>query len=207
VTERRKVSPVEAWKAIDAMASQQELDRIKGLGEKELDEELVAAGFDPAEVRTIGQEAIEKAAREAGIEGAGEKPTPVQAEASPGQRSGAQVEPLPSRPRKMRWFALSATAAIAAAVIAAMSGPANVARAPTGADAPETGVAVPATESGLQQRAAQLRDEAFKACEKAQWGACLERLDAAKRLDPAGEANPRVRGWRGTAERRMTGPP
>jgi hypothetical protein len=105
----------------------------------------------------------------------------------------------------MRWVALSATAAIAAAVIAVfvMAGPTMVATPPPPPTARDTGVTAPKPPSAQEQRGAELRDEAFGACEKAQWRTCLQKLDEAKALDPAGDANPRVRGWRGTAERRV----
>jgi hypothetical protein len=153
VTERRKVPPVEAWKAIDEMASQQEAPR--------------------------------------------------------GERGGAQGPSWPSappRPRRMRWVALSVTAAIAAALVAmfAMTGPKLVPTSNPQSSVPDTGDAAPERETMPQRRAAQLRDEAYKACEKAQWAGCLQKLNEAKALDPAGDANPRVRGWRGTAERRAT---
>jgi hypothetical protein len=115
------------------------------------------------------------------------------------------VEAWKAAPRRMQWVALSATAAIAVGVIAlfAMSGPTMVATSRPQSSGPDPGDAAAKPESMPPQRAAQLRDEAYKACEKGQWQTCLERLDEAKALDPAGDANPRARGWRGTAERRV----
>ncbi len=40
--------------------------------------------------------------------------------------------------------------------------------------------------------ATELRRQAFRACEEREWQRCLERLDEAARLDPAGETDPRV---------------
>ena len=43
------------------------------------------------------------------------------------------------------------------------------------------------------------RVEALRACDEAQWRRCLEGLDAARALDPAGDASPRVRAARQSA--------
>jgi hypothetical protein len=130
--------------------------------------------------------------------------TEAQRQTPQGERGGAQAQPLSSAPRRMQWVALSATAAIAAAVIAifAMTGPAIVATSRPQSSAPDTGDAAAKPDSIPQQRAGQLRDEAYKACEEEKWRMCLQKLDEAKALDPAGDTNPRARGWRGTAERR-----
>jgi hypothetical protein len=114
VSDRRKPSPVEAWAAIDAMASQQELDRIKALSEADLDRELAALGIDPAAARSVGQSALEAAAREAGLG--------TLAETSPAPHAIGPAGPAPpgvivARPRRTgRWIALAAAASLAAAV-------------------------------------------------------------------------------------------
>lgn len=52
------------------------------------------------------------------------------------------------------------------------------------------------------ERAAELRREALKTCE-AQPRSCLDRLDEAKRLDPAGDRAPEVQGARRAAEQQL----
>jgi len=42
------------------------------------------------------------------------------------------------------------------------------------------------------ERAAELRRQAFRACDDSDWERCLERLDEAASLDPAGDRQPRV---------------
>ncbi len=49
-----------------------------------------------------------------------------------------------------------------------------------------------------QERADKLRDEAEKACAQELWGRCVDRLDEAKHLDPAGETGARVQALRAT---------
>jgi hypothetical protein len=46
------------------------------------------------------------------------------------------------------------------------------------------------------QLAGTLRDEAFAACRASAWARCEDKLNQAKALDPAGEADPRVRSSR-----------
>jgi DNA-directed RNA polymerase specialized sigma24 family protein len=50
-----------------------------------------------------------------------------------------------------------------------------------------------------EQRAAELRREAFEQCGGKQWQRCIETLDRAKALDPAGERDPRVEQARAAA--------
>lgn len=202
MTERRKIPPVEAWKAIDAMVSQGELDRIKGLSDKEVEDELKEAGFDLDAVRTIGQDAIEKAAREAGIDVGGvTRAAPALGKTAGGEAHGAKVTPFPSARRRTRWDAFLAAAAIAAALIAvfAMAGPAIVAWFRGERIGPDRDT-VPRRELPPELRAAQLRDEGFKACAAMQWVSCVAKLDEAKQLDPAGDSDPRVQEWRSAAQ-------
>jgi DNA-directed RNA polymerase specialized sigma24 family protein len=59
---------------------------------------------------------------------------------------------------------------------------------------------------GPLERAADLRRAAFEACESQRWQPCLDRLDEARRLDPAGDAADDVRRARETAERGLAPP-
>ena len=56
-------------------------------------------------------------------------------------------------------------------------------------------------------RAAELREKAFEKCLAAAWADCVERLDEAKRLDPAGDSHPAVQQARENAKRGQTPPP
>lgn len=49
-----------------------------------------------------------------------------------------------------------------------------------------------APEEPVLERARALRDEAFESCERSAWKDCLDKLDEAKALDPAGDTEPRV---------------
>lgn len=52
----------------------------------------------------------------------------------------------------------------------------------------------------VMERARSLRELAFESCDRSAWQDCLDRLDEARALDPAGDADPRV----GAARRRAT---
>lgn len=57
-----------------------------------------------------------------------------------------------------------------------------------------------------EPEAARLRKEAFAACDAKAWFSCLEGLDAAKRLDPAGDQAPAVAAARRAAEKAIAVP-
>jgi RNA polymerase sigma factor (sigma-70 family) len=56
-------------------------------------------------------------------------------------------------------------------------------------------------------RAAELREAGLDRCAASDWRACLEKLDAAGKLDPAGDARPEVRKARDDARRALSTPP
>ncbi len=56
-------------------------------------------------------------------------------------------------------------------------------------------------------RAEILRGEAESECARGAWRACLDKLDEAKRLDPAGDETPKMRESRRAAERALEPPP
>jgi hypothetical protein len=84
------------------------------------------------------------------------------------------VRPLP-RIRLVAWLAAAAVGAMAAVLIV------NTRRTPPDLSPPPQ-----------RERAADLRREAFAACEQAIWTLCEKKLDDAKGLDSNGEADPRV---------------
>jgi hypothetical protein len=62
---------------------------------------------------------------------------------------------------------------------------------------PDTSVALPLPTP--RERAAQLRALAHEACDHARWQECLDRLDEAQPLDPAGDADPGIKDLRDLA--------
>jgi hypothetical protein len=56
------------------------------------------------------------------------------------------------------------------------------------------------------QRAAHLRKVGIAECDARRWRTCVEALDAARDIDPAGESNPRVQAARRAFENRVPPP-
>ena len=130
-------------------------------------------------------------------EGGGEKLAHIAADE---KVPAPQIRQRVSRMRRFmrqRWAAeLAAVAAIVAAVLVAwywLRRP-----QPTAEVLPTPVPEIKVPEELL--RAQKLREDAFEACERKEWSQCLERLDEAARLDPAGDRADNVRGARENAE-------
>jgi hypothetical protein len=146
---------------------EEEADRLATMSDEDFEREMSALP-DPAHVPTA-EELLARGAELATkrAEGAGG-----------GAASSAKVKTLPVRPRRAQWvMAFVAAAAVFALVIA------GVVRKPDIVSAPSP---------GHEARAAKLREEAFAACDARQWRACEDKLGEARKLDRAGDADPRV---------------
>lgn len=174
MTEPRKRTDAEVWQALEKVAAElKDLERIDALSDEELDRELRAAGIDPDEAMELGPAFLVRPPRRA-------PGTPPQART--GRRQAARSA------RKVQWVAWAALAAAVVLVVGWLaSRPDNVA-------SPRPDDRTPVTD-GLAtkpQAAAKLRDEAFGACAAGLRGACEEKLNAARALDPAGEQYAKV---------------
>ncbi len=58
-----------------------------------------------------------------------------------------------------------------------------------------------------RERAARLRALASEACDHARWQDCLDRLDEAQPLDPAGDGDPQIQDLRRVARGALNRPP
>jgi hypothetical protein len=176
VTDGRNIPPHDAWDALERMALDDEAERVGSLSDDALDRELASRGLDPKALRARGEALAAKLA------------------------ATAPARPVTLRPKKggtrTRLPVLLAAAAIAAAaiVVFAMAGPTMVAMIRHKVIGPD--VALPKRELPAEERAAQLRDNAFKECESMRWETCEDLLDEARKLNPAGESDPRVKQWR-----------
>lgn len=72
---------------------------------------------------------------------------------------------------------------------------------PTPPAPPTANPSPPPVESDLVAATNAKRDDAFTACDEARWALCDRLLDEAKKLDPAGESDPRVLRARAAADR------
>jgi hypothetical protein len=175
MTEPRKRSPAEVWRALENASTDAEVGRIDALSDDELDAELRAAGIDPADAAKIGADVLgpAPASGDGGVASRVPARTGV-AEAKPA------VDDAPRGRRRAYWIAGFAAAAVVIGVLVTR---------PSGG--PEVGTGHPDTEAALKE-AADLRDRAFGACDEGYWAACEDALNAARSLDPAGETAPRV---------------
>ncbi len=175
MTEPRKRSPAEVWRALEKASTDAEVGRIDALSDDELDAELRAAGIDPADAAKIGMDVLEPApaASDGGVASGVPARTGV-AEAK------AAVDEAPRGRRRVYWIAGFAAAAVVIGVLVTR---------PSGG--PPVGTGHPDAEAALKE-AADLRERAFGACDQGYWAACEDALNAAQRLDPAGETAPRV---------------
>jgi hypothetical protein len=153
----------------------EEADRLAKMSDEDFEREM-GAKAEPSHVPTAEEllaRGAERAAKRA---------------ASGGPATGAKVKAVPAQPRRRQWIALLAAAAIGGLVVAVVMNP------------HETQVSHPRLhddsggeqEPTAQERAARMREEAFAACGKRRWEECESRLNLAKKLDPAGDADPRV---------------
>ncbi|WP_437737675.1 RNA polymerase sigma factor [Sorangium sp. So ce1335] len=160
-------------------------------------------GPPPVEARELARWAEEQAAatRDArqtlswmAREGEGEKLESIAAEE---QVPAARVRQRVSRMRRWmreRWLAeLAAVAALALLAIVVVRLLRSAKDLPEVAPLPEPPPrALPEAPMDPLERARSLRAEALRACEEAAWRRCLDQLDEADRLDPAGRGAPDV---------------
>ncbi len=174
MTEPRKRSPAAVWRALEKAGDDAELERINAMTGDELDAELRAAGLDPAEAAKIGADVLGPVPASSNGGVASEVP----ARTGVAEAKGA-VREAPRRRRRVYWIAGFAAAAVVIGVLVTRpsGGP------PVGTGHPDT---------AALKEAADLRERAFGACDQGYWAACEDALNAARSLDPAGEAAPRV---------------
>jgi hypothetical protein len=170
-----------------------EAERVLAMTEEERERALRAAGVDVGREKENAVAWRTKAERGELPEIAGVGAPRASAVATPpvaaaGPVSGAPVVPLrlPGRRgghRVLMLLAASFVLGVGLLIVAQRLGDESVASAP-----PSDGAA------------AKVRQKAFAACEAQRWGECLRGLDEARDLDPAGEGDARVRGYRRRAE-------
>jgi hypothetical protein len=163
---------------------------------------------DPAHLDVASDEEIERQMDAAGIPGSGvptaeeliarvEKralecaPAVAQPASSAPPMKGAA--PFRRRPRRVSGVPIAAAAALAAVAVVALMKRAVIVAHLTGEPiGPDPAWTPPVALPTPLQRAASIRAAAFAACDEKGWGACVQKLDEAAALDPAGESDPRV---------------
>lgn len=161
-----KMDPARAWMHVDEMLDDEEIARIDGLSEAELDEELRQRGIDPDRV-----------------------PTAEHLLARAEERAAARrVVPLRRRTDRRRvarvagWLALAAVFVLVLGLAAAKRDEIAAWWRGDRAIRPDDGYTVPP-----ERRAMWLRKDAEWDCAHERWSACAAKLDEARQLDPAGD--------------------
>lgn len=201
-THDKRLSPDAARYVLDSVAND-EAERIEGLGDDELRAEIAADGGAPWKPSSTEELLARVKARAAA--GRGVVASAMATDADRARRAPAAKPelPAPRRPGRIVWLL---AAALALAAVVAVGAPAVVAYlrgtpTPIGPDMPRE------PRPPEVQLAERLRDEAIGRCAAGQWTECGAKLDEAKRLDPGGEAQPRVVKARAQIEEGAKEPP
>jgi hypothetical protein len=196
---RKPPTPEELWKELEDEARGQEaIDRIVALPREELEKELEKAGFDVAQVKAEARAMRDEIARSAAARRAKLK-------AAEHRRAGPATQGTPVRRLRLA-FAIAAAATLAAAagggtlyawLVHRGNGPgphAPSVPAPPASPEPSVSDQPPALSPS------ELRRAAFPYCEQERWKECLDILDRAAQMDPAGDADPDVQAARQKAQ-------
>jgi hypothetical protein len=200
---------LDAWDQDDAIDA--EMERILARTPEERENDLRAAGIDVEAERTKAREWREKAARgEIPAIAKLAQPAAVALPAPSSQAKQPQYEPASAIPVKpasivgktrvpmhVRWAALLAAATVGLIVGALAMPVAEMVRGPD--------ISPYADKAGSPMGAsaytvAELRRMSFEACDAQRWDACLWGLDLARKRDPDGDKDARVREYRQRAE-------
>jgi hypothetical protein len=180
MTRDPKLPPDEAWDAVEKTALGEEAERVAKLSDAALDAELGKNDVDAQALRERG------AALAAKLMAAKSTTATAEPAKAPAAATATVPRPVPRRSRRTVWLAAAALVAISG-LLYLMTVPAVVAWFRPEPIAPDREQIVSARE-----RAWRLREEGLASCRASLWTTCLEKLDQAMGLDPAGEADPRV---------------
>jgi hypothetical protein len=181
----RKPSPKETTEATERSAEADEANRILALGDEELEREMAAAGLDRESASEAAAAARQKALQT--VDAWRGRDT------ERSERRRTTMRPQRRRkPQNVLWVAVGAVAAayLLFFVVPRLS-PATPILHPRVPAPPSTDRVAPSLSE--LERAAALRRVALGACAEQRWQPCLEGLDDARRIDPAGEGDPTVR--------------
>jgi hypothetical protein len=161
--EKREKTPAEVWKVIEDEARE----------DAEIEEAL----------RQVAS--MSDAEKEAELQAAGTDPRKVEArvEAALAEHAG-KAPVVPIHARRARWRSRTVLWLAAAAVVVG----AGSAAALIGERLPQPHRHTPTPA----ERAAPLREDAYRECGQSRWFECEQKLQQASLLDPAGDSDPRV---------------
>ena len=180
----------ETWDALEEATLDAEIERVVAMTPEEREQELSKAGFDVDKVHAESDAFFEKLQA---MHPALAEPPQAPAQATP-------VVPLPSRRKRPR-TAVVVGAGVGVALALAASIVVIVQMTSRG-----TPVGAPAPPMTPVERAASIRQGAGEACAQEHWETCIDRLDHARDLDPAGDGAPDVQALRKLATEKLAHP-
>jgi len=189
----RKPSAREVWQELVDDAGEDAIERAAGVSVAQAEKDLAAAGFDVAAEREKAYDFVlaelARDGRPSGPVAVGRMPAAAEPPASPGVATPTGEDRRPSVRASHGRSSRSVAVWLAAAAAAAVGGVALVTvlndRFPSGP---------PAAAPNLSgDPAPVLRLDALDACGAGRFDVCEKKLDEARRLDPAGESDPRVK--------------
>ena len=185
---------------LDAIADE-EIARIEGLTEAQLDEELRSQGVDPERAVEIARRVVEKA--RGGSEGGGADEGGA-AKASETKGRIVSLDAAKKRKAFVTRVYVGLALAAGAATTVGLVGPQTIAAwlspapAPTGTTPP---VVPPTHEETPLEKARRLREEAFVDVKEGYYGEAWDRLEEAKGIDPEGDEAEKVQAaWKEVQE-------
>jgi hypothetical protein len=223
-----KQTPRDIWNALVDEAGEDEIERAASVSVEEAERELAAAGFDVAAERArasafldaqergdrrgdrredVEASVVEASVVEASVADVSRAPVAepeevaVAAVEQVAPRRAAEREPR-RRPRPVVvWLAAAATLTVGGGVLyAALHQPPAPGPESPHAPLPSTPAPVESVVPDLVA-ASHLRVRAAAACDAKQWSTCLQDLDEARTMDPAGDDAPTVKSLRERATR------
>jgi len=180
------------WLFAEKLLAEELAESVEKLTDEEVDEELRAAGYDPASIPTADEMLERAAARTLEREHAA-KAQDIRVLSPAERRHTAE------RPQTRTLLLLVAAMFTLFIVVMVEQGPAIVAffkhhtEAPIGPDNERSPPSPQPPPPTPEERAEVLRNDATLACEDYRWVLCRDKLDEARALDPAGEGSPIVK--------------
>ena len=163
------LDPARGWRFVEKLLNE-DPERLDRASDESVERQMREQRVGPTRIPSA-EELIAKAAERAAKRRLRAERPPVAG------NSTSNVVPMRGRSKRMQWFTVLVAAALGALVLIVV-----VKRSEDDA----------ATGQRGRERAEKLRDIAMKECAEARWSSCKDWLDAARRLDSAGESEPRV---------------
>jgi hypothetical protein len=169
MSSRDPLDPARGWRFVEKLLAE-DPERLDRASDESVERQMREQRVQPTRILSAEELVAKAGERAAKRRLRGERP-------SAGGSTAANVVPMPARPKRAQWLTMLVAAALGALVLMVV-----MKRSDDNA----------ASGQSARARAEKLRDVAMKECAEARWSSCKDWLDGARRLDGAGETEPRV---------------